>query len=95
MALARLVHTKRMSPTHIRELSVYYDKGGMNSFDYSQKPKDVDTDLDIIGSAHVSTGVGGTTIHHAHGCTDKPQLRAALHPCSSRQDTRHAEDRRL
>lgn len=41
MALARLVHTKRISPTHIRELDVYYDKGGMNYFDYSTKPKGI------------------------------------------------------
>ena len=41
MAQERLVHTKRMSPTHIRELSVYYDKGGINYFDYSTKPKGI------------------------------------------------------
>ncbi len=36
-----LVHTKRLSETNIRELSVYYDKGGMNYWDYSQKPKGI------------------------------------------------------
>jgi hypothetical protein len=41
MALARLVHTKRISPSEIRELSVYYDKGGINYFDYSTKPKGI------------------------------------------------------
>ena len=39
MALARLVHTKRISTKEIRELSVTYDKGGINTFDYSTKPK--------------------------------------------------------
>ncbi len=41
MATDRLVHKARISPTHIRELDVYYDKGGMNYFDYSQKPKGI------------------------------------------------------
>ena len=37
MASDRLVHTKRISPREIRELSVTYDKGGINTFDYSTK----------------------------------------------------------
>ena len=41
MAAERLVHKKRISSTHIRELDVYYDKGGMNYWDYSQKPKGI------------------------------------------------------
>ena len=41
MAPTRLVHTKRISQTEIRELDVYYDKGGMNYFDYSTKPKGI------------------------------------------------------
>ena len=41
MATERLVHTHRISDTHIRELDVYYDKGGMNYFDYSTKPKGI------------------------------------------------------
>ena len=41
MASEKLVHTKRLSPTHIRELGVYYDKGGMNYWDYSTKPKGI------------------------------------------------------
>ena len=41
MASDRLVHTKRISPREIRELSVYYDKGGINYFDYSTKPKGI------------------------------------------------------
>jgi len=41
MPLPKLVHTKRLTETNIRELSVYYDKGGMNYWDYSQKPKGI------------------------------------------------------
>ena len=41
MASDRLVHTKRISTKEIRELSVYYDKGGINYFDYSTKPKGI------------------------------------------------------
>ena len=41
MASDRLVHTKRISPKEIRELAVYYDKGGINYFDYSTKPKGI------------------------------------------------------
>ena len=41
MPKTNLVHTKRLSETRIRELSVYYDKGGMNYWDYAQKPKGI------------------------------------------------------
>ena len=41
MATKRLVHTKRISPKEIRELDVYYDKGGINYFDYKTKPKGI------------------------------------------------------
>lgn len=41
MAKKTTVDTKRLSETHIRELSVYYEKGGMNYWDYSQKPKGI------------------------------------------------------
>ncbi len=41
MATARLVHRHRLSDTHVRELAVYYDKGGMNYWDYSRKPKGI------------------------------------------------------
>ena len=41
MATSTRVHTKRLSPTHVRELSVAYDKGGINYWDYSQKPKGI------------------------------------------------------
>ena len=41
MATERLVHRHRLSDTHIRELDVYYDKGGTNYWDYSKKPKGI------------------------------------------------------
>ena len=41
MATVKLVHRQRLSDTHIRELDVYYDKGGMNYWDYSTKPKGI------------------------------------------------------
>lgn len=41
MASKTHVHTKRLSDTHIRELSVAYDKGGINYWDYSQQPKGI------------------------------------------------------
>jgi hypothetical protein len=39
--MADTIHTKRLNPTHIRELSVYYDKGGVSMFSYRQKPKGI------------------------------------------------------
>ncbi|WP_299845184.1 hypothetical protein [uncultured Jannaschia sp.] len=41
MAQKRFVHAKRISPTQVRELEVYYDKGGLNYFDYKTKPKGI------------------------------------------------------
>ena len=41
MATERLVHKKRIDDTHVRDLDVYYDKGGINYFDYSNKPKGI------------------------------------------------------
>lgn len=41
MPQSTLVHTKRLTETRIRELSVYYDKGGMNYWTHSQKPKGI------------------------------------------------------
>jgi len=41
MPLPNLVHTKRLTKTNIRELSVYYDKGGLNYWNHSQKPKGI------------------------------------------------------
>ena len=62
MATKRLVHTKRLSTTHIRELDVYYDKGGMNYFDYSTKPKGIYFSSTVseqkVGSAWKTTSYG-------------------------------------
>jgi hypothetical protein len=41
MASKTHVHTERLSDTYIRELSVAYDKGGINYWDYSQQPKGI------------------------------------------------------
>ena len=41
MTASRTVHTKRLNETYKRELQVYYDKGGVNYWDYSQKPKGI------------------------------------------------------
>jgi hypothetical protein len=37
----RVVHTRHLSSTHIRELEVYYDAGGMNYWDHSAKPRGI------------------------------------------------------
>ena len=62
MASNKIVHSKRLSDTHIRELGVYYDKGGMNYFDYSQKPKGIYFDSTVyeqeIGSVWKTMKVG-------------------------------------
>ncbi|KIN69891.1 hypothetical protein Z945_3783 [Sulfitobacter noctilucae] len=41
MPMPTLVHTKHLTETNIRELSVYYDKGGVNYWNYDQKPKGI------------------------------------------------------
>ena len=41
MAAKNLVHSHRLSETHIRELDVYYEKGSTNYWDYSRKPKGI------------------------------------------------------
>lgn len=41
MAQDRTVHTKRFGQTRYRDLQVYYDKGGINYWDYSRKPKGI------------------------------------------------------
>ena len=62
MATERLVHRHRMSDTHIRDLDVYYDKGGMNYFDYSTKPKGIYFSSTVheqpIGSAWKTLKIG-------------------------------------
>jgi len=37
----RTVHTKHLGDNRYRDLQVYYEKGGMNYRDYSQKPKGI------------------------------------------------------
>lgn len=39
MAQDRTVHTKHLGDNRYRDLEVYYDKGGMNYWNYAQKPK--------------------------------------------------------
>ncbi len=41
MAQNKTVHTKHMGDNRYRDLSVYYEKGCMNYWDYSQKPKGI------------------------------------------------------
>jgi hypothetical protein len=38
---SRTIHTRHLGETRYRDLNVYYDKGGMNYWDYSQKPKGI------------------------------------------------------
>ena len=40
-APTRTIHTRHLGETRYRDLQVYYDKGGMNYWDYSQKPKGI------------------------------------------------------
>jgi len=39
MAQDKTVHTKHLGETEYRDLDVYYEKGSMNYWDYSKKPK--------------------------------------------------------
>lgn len=41
MAQNKTIHTKHLGDNRYRDLSVYYEKGGMNYWDYSQKPKGI------------------------------------------------------
>ncbi len=85
MATERLVHTKRLSSTHIRELNVYYDKGGMNYFDYSQKPKGIFFSSTVFEQEEGSmwktlkVGLGRTTPGAGYVCVvplDRYRLKA-------------------
>ena len=40
-ATTRTIHTRHLGETRYRDLQVYYDKGGMNYWDYSRKPKGI------------------------------------------------------
>lgn len=39
MAQDRTVHSKNLEGNRWRDLDVYYDKGGINYWNYEQKPK--------------------------------------------------------
>lgn len=41
MAQDRTVHTKSLGDNRYRDLQVYYEKGGVNYWDYSKKPKGI------------------------------------------------------
>ena len=41
MTKNRTVHTKSLGENRYRDLDAYYDKGGMNYWDYSTKPKGI------------------------------------------------------
>ncbi|WP_171182076.1 hypothetical protein [Ruegeria sp. HKCCD8929] len=41
MAQDRTVHSKNLEGNLWRDLDVYYDRGGINFWDYSQKPKGI------------------------------------------------------
>ena len=53
MAQNRTVHTKHLGGSRHRDLQVYYDKGGINYWDYSHKPKG------IYFASHCYTQSGG------------------------------------
>ena len=41
MAQDRTIHTKHLGDKRYRDLNVYYEKGGTNFWDHSQKPKGI------------------------------------------------------
>lgn len=41
MAAPRTIDTRHLGDNRYRDLQVYYDKGGMSYWDYSQKPKGI------------------------------------------------------
>ena len=55
MAQDKTVHTQPLGDNRFRDLQVYYDKGGMNYWDYSAKPKG------IYFASHCYTRSGSTT----------------------------------
>lgn len=55
MAQDRTIHTKPLGDNKFRDLQVYYEKGGINYWDASQKPKG------IYFATHCYTRVGGMT----------------------------------
>ena len=55
MAQDKTVHTKSLGDNRYRDLQVYYDKGGVNYWDYSSKLKG------IYFASHCYTRSGSTT----------------------------------
>lgn len=55
MAQERTVHTKHLGETRYRDLQVYYEKGGINYWDYRQKLKG------IYFASHCYSRSGGVT----------------------------------
>ena len=58
-----VVHAKRLSPTHVRELEVYYDAGGTNLWDGGRRPRGV-----YFASTLVEEPEGGSYRAIAFGC---------------------------
>ena len=58
-----VVHAKRLSPTHVRELEVYYDAGGTNLWNGGRRPRGV-----YFASTLVEEPEGGSYRAIAFGC---------------------------
>jgi hypothetical protein len=54
---SRTIHTRHLGETRYRDLNVYYDKGGMNYWDYSQKPKGIYFASELYQRSSTSAGV--------------------------------------
>lgn len=53
---SRTIHTRHLGETRYRDLNVYYDKGGMNYWDYSQKPKGIYFASELYQRSSTSAG---------------------------------------
>ncbi|MBD1204569.1 MAG: hypothetical protein H9533_10575 [Rhodobacteraceae bacterium] len=53
---SRTIHTRHLGETRYRDLKVYYDKGGMNYWDYSQKPKGIYFASELYQRSSTSAG---------------------------------------
>ena len=68
-----IVHAKRLSPTHVRELEVYYDAGGTNLWDEDRRPRGV-----YFASTLVEEPKGGSYRAIAFGCEAEAKGTGAL-----------------
>ncbi|TRD17298.1 hypothetical protein [Palleronia caenipelagi] len=68
MSKTTLVHTKRLSPTHIRELHVYYEPGRINYLTYAQKPKGIYFDARVFQQAQGQS----FKVHSIRPCQSDP-----------------------